>query len=325
MDELKRSLLNVFTHSDLNRMVFQRKDAEQLASLRASSTARFVVFHKDQFLLSENPTPAPVLIEWSDIKHYDHSIEYSVYLGKRGKLNYFALDICDESWADSISSTDGSFAGLRESGYGLRAEDATLLSYAKAMFHWHKSHEFCGVCGSATKSISGGHCRQCTKSDCGKVHFPRTDPAIIVAVTKGEQCLFGRQKAWPEFRYSVIAGFVEPGESVEQAVVREVLEETNIRLETVNYHSSQPWPFPGSIMLGFTATAENYNIRLNDGELQDAHWRNVDEVIEGLRSGTFRVPPRLSIAFRLIEDWFNGHSSRSLSAILDDLNIVRLW
>ena len=325
MDDLKRSLLNVFTHSDLNRMVDQRKDAGRLASLQASPSARFVLFHQDQFLISEETDPMPVLASWSHVDRWRCPVECSVYLGFRGEHHYFALDIREASCLDSVSSGDVSLAGLREFGYLLKAEDATLLSYAKAMFHWHRAHKFCGVCGSATQSVQGGHCRQCSEPDCAKVHFPRTDPAIIVAVTKDDKCLFGRQVAWPEYRYSVIAGFVEPGESVEQAVVREVREETNIDLETVNYHSSQPWPFPGSIMLGFTATASSQEVRLNDGELQDAHWRNTSEVIEGMKSGEFRVPPRLSIAYRLIEDWFNANSPDSLSTVMDQLKIVRLW
>ena len=325
MDDLKRSLLNVFTHSDLNRMVDQRKDAGGLASLQASPSARFVLFHRDRFLISEETDPVPVLASWSHVDRWQCPIECSVYLGLRGEHHYFALDIPEASCLDSVSSGDVSLAGLREFGYLLKAEDATLLSYAKAMFHWHRAHKFCGVCGSVTQSVQGGHCRQCTEPACARVHFPRTDPAIIVAVTKDDKCLFGRQTAWPEYRYSVIAGFVEPGESVEQAVVREVREETNIDLETVNYHSSQPWPFPGSIMLGFTATASSQEVRLNDGELQDAHWRNTSEVIEGMKSGEFRVPPRLSIAYRLIEDWFDANSSDSLSTVMDELEIVRLW
>ena len=158
-----------------------------------------------------------------------------------------------------------------------------------------------------------------------KLIFPRTDPAIIVAVTRHGKCLFGRQQLWPRYRYSVIAGFVEPGESVEQAVVREVLEETNITLEKVNYHSSQPWPFPGSIMLGFTASASNFTVRLNDGELQDAHWRSVDEIVTGLAAQTFRLPPKVSIAYRLIEDWFNSHSPEKLATIQEQLNVSPTW
>lgn len=325
MDDLKRSLLNVFTHSDLNRMVHQRKDAGRLASLKESPSTRFVLFHQDRFLVSEKTEPMPFLATSRHVDRWKSSVECTVYLGCRGDHHYFALDFCDALFLEGISTGDASLAGLREFGHLLKAEDATLLSYSKALFHWHRAHKFCGNCGSATESFQGGHCRRCTKSECAMVHFPRTDPAIIVAVTKDGKCLFGRQGTWPESRYSVIAGFVEPGESVEQAVVREVLEETDIRLESVNYHSSQPWPFPGSVMLGFTATAASQDISLNDGELQDAHWRDVDEVVDGLKSQEFRVPPNFSIAYRLIEDWFNSHSPRSLSTVLDQLGAPRRW
>ncbi len=325
MDELERSLLNVFTFSDLNRMVSQRKDADRLASLQTSSSARYILFHQDQFLLQERSDPEPLLVGWRQVNGWNNNITSSVFLGSRNANHYFALDLCDRSVLESVESENVRLAGLRESGHHLKAQDASLLSYAKAMFHWHRAHAYCGVCGSAAISTQGGHSRTCTDSKCGKVHFPRTDPAIIVAVTRDDMCLFGRQQAWPDYRYSVIAGFVEPGESIEQAVVREVREETDIVLGKVHYHSSQPWPFPGSIMLGFTAVASSFEIRLNDGELQDAHWRNVDEVIDGLRSGDFRLPPRLSIAYRLIEDWFDSHADERLSTVMDNIGIVRLW
>ena len=325
MDELERSLLNVFTYSDLNRLVSYRNDDTRLQSLFSDASSRYVLFHRSQFLAKVQPEIKPLSILGSEIERYELDIRSQVFLGSRGKKHYFAVDLADSAEIKPVGRGDVEFIGLRESGQQLKAEDASMLSYAKAMFHWHHAHQFCGKCGSPTKSAVSGHLRQCIDTKCVKAHFPRIDPAIIVAVVNGGKCLFGRQKAWPPHRYSVIAGFVEPGESVEQAVVREVFEETNIALDKVNYHSSQPWPFPASIMLGFAASAANAKIILNDGELQDAHWRSVREVVAGMVSRQFRLPPKLSIAYRLIEDWFNAHSDEKLADVMEQLNVDQTW
>ena len=325
MDELERSLLNVFTYSDLNRLVSYRDDDTRLQFLFSDASSRYVLFHRSQFLAKVQPKIKPLSIRGSEIERYALDIRSQVFLGSRGKKHYFAVDLKDSAEIKPVGDQGIEFVGLRESGQQLKAEDASMLSYAKAMFHWHNAHQFCGKCGSPAKSAVSGHLRRCIDSRCAKTHFPRTDPAIIVAVVNRGKCLFGRQKAWPLQRYSVIAGFVEPGESVEQAVVREVFEETNIALDKVNYHSSQPWPFPGSIMLGFAASAANEKIILNDGELQDAHWRSVQEVVAGMVSRQFRLPPKLSIAYRLIEDWFNSHSDEKLSDIMEQLNVDQTW
>jgi NAD+ diphosphatase len=148
---------------------------------------------------------------------------------------------------------------------------------------------------------------------CRHEHFPRIDPAIIVLVSDGARVLLGRQAAWPPGRYSTIAGFVEPGESLEDAVVREVAEETGVQVAEVEYHSSQPWPFPSSLMLGFTARASTQEVRLEDKELEDARWFTRAEIA----SGVPKLPPPLSISFRLIEHWFDADSDRPLRGLLD--------
>jgi NAD+ diphosphatase len=167
---------------------------------------------------------------------------------------------------------------------------------------WHEATLYCGKCGSASQPEAGGNTRRCCNPDCDKEIFPRTDPAIIVLVADGDRCLLGRQAGWPEGRYSTIAGFVEPGESLEDAVRREVYEETNIRVGAVHYHSSQPWPFPSALMLGFIAEAASVEIILNDGELEDARWFTRKE----LMSNEAVLPFRISIARRLVDHWING-------------------
>ncbi len=325
MDELQRSLLNVFTASDLDRMGGDRSDKTRLHSLFSNPSTRYILFHRSQYLAESKLYVRPLFFSALEIENYALEIRNLVFLGSRGGNHYIAADLTKRIEIDCDSKQSIEFTDLRASGQQLKAEDASLLSYAKAMFHWHNAHQYCGKCGSLTQSTVSGHARRCTKSTCKKNHFPRIDPAIIVAVTHKGRCLFGRQQAWAPGRYSVIAGFVEPGESVEQAVVREVLEETNVALEKVNYHSSQPWPFPGSIMLGYSARASHAKISLNDGELQDAHWKSASDVVAGMVNQEFRLPPRLSIAYRLIEDWFNSHFEQTLADVMQRLNIEQTW
>jgi NAD+ diphosphatase len=175
---------------------------------------------------------------------------------------------------------------------------ARLLIDARALLVWRARHRHCGVCGAPTEPRSAGHVLQCTSSICGTQVFPRLDPAIIVLVTQGTRALLGRQPSWPPGRYSTLAGFVEPGESLEEAVAREVREETGARVYDVSYFSSQPWPFPASLMLGFRAQALEEPIRL-DGELEEARWFERSE----LRTGGVLLPPPHTIARRLLESW----------------------
>jgi NAD+ diphosphatase len=167
---------------------------------------------------------------------------------------------------------------------------------------WHRYQKYCGHCGSETRAESGGNTRVCIAESCRRQLFPRVDPAIIVLVSDRDRCLLGRQSSWPDDRYSTIAGFVEPGESLEDAVQREVVEETNILTRDIQYHSSQPWPFPSALMLGFTATATTFDIKLNDDELEDAQWFTRKQMLSGFP----KLPYRLSIARRLVDGWLNS-------------------
>ena len=182
----------------------------------------------------------------------------------------------------------------------LPADSASLLAYARALGLWRARHQFCGVCGSRNVPARAGHVMRCSR--CENETFPRLDPAIIVLVTdpSGERALLGRQAAWPAGRYSTIAGFVEPGESLEDAVVREVAEETGVHVGDVEYHSSQPWPFPSSLMLGFRAVARTEAITLRDGELEDARWFTRADI----EAGHPALPPPGAISSLLIDGWF---------------------
>ena len=181
----------------------------------------------------------------------------------------FAVDVsaCEMPLEELAAGAALEFTDLRRVGPLLPRQEGALLAYARGIAYWHERHRFCGVCGAPTRSEEGGHVRRCTDAACGTTHFPRTDPAVIMLVHDGERCLLGRKSEWPKGMHSTLAGFVEPGESLEEAVAREVFEETGIHVTDVIYHSSQPWPFPASLMLGFHAKALSTAITVDPEEL----------------------------------------------------------
>jgi NAD+ diphosphatase len=193
--------------------------------------------------------------------------------------------------------------GLRAAAAALPAEDAGLAAHAAALLNWHRRHAHCAVCGGPTTVVEGGIVRRCER--CGAQHHPRTDPVVIMLVTDGDRVLLGRQRAWPAGRYSALAGFVEPGESLEEAVAREVREEAGVEVGPPEYLASQPWPFPSSLMLGFTAPWRSGEPRRIDDELEDVRWfsrANVCDAVAG-RDSPLGLPPRFAIARRLLEHW----------------------
>src|SRR6202011_2418870 len=202
-----------------------------------------------------------------------------ILLGRFGDTNYFTYEI--ESLEPPLLLPGTRFEDLRVVASVLPIDEAGLLGYARAIVSWRRRHRFCGTCGARTVSAKSGHVLVCSDPRRRYEQFPRIDPAIIVLVSDGERALLGRQASWPVGRYSTIAGFVEPGESLEDAVAREVLEETGVQVDTIEYHSSQPWPFPASLMLGFTARAVTHTVHLRDEELEDARWFTRAELAAG--------------------------------------------
>ncbi|MBE1587496.1 NAD(+) diphosphatase [Nonomuraea angiospora] len=196
-------------------------------------------------------------------------------------------------------------AGLRQVGGLLGDRDAGLLVYAVALEAWHTTHEYCPRCGTRTEVRGGGHIRVCPQD--GSQHFPRVDPAVIMLVRdEDDRCLLARGPQWPEGRLSILAGFVEPGESLEHAVAREVAEEVGVTVVRPRYLGSQPWPFPRSLMLGFFADAISTELTPDAEEIAEAHWFSREELARALESGELRLPPPVSIARRLIETWYGG-------------------
>ena len=227
-----------------------------------------------------------------------------IYLGKdRSQTEYVCLDISKypEDKLDPLL-TIGQFGDLREADPSISGDDGSILAYAKAMCHWHARSEYCSVCGSIASSGEAGHIRKCSNVDCAVTHFPRTDSAVIVAVTFKDKILLGRQPIWPEGMLSVLAGFVEPGETLEHAVAREVNEEAGLIIKNVCYQHSQPWPFPASLMVGFRAEAVSDKLTINTQEIEMAEWYSREQIAEF--DGVVKYLPRkLSISRRLIEEW----------------------
>jgi NAD+ diphosphatase len=297
---------NVLAGPYLDRASHLRADPAWFAAGLADPESRVLAVWNSRNLVTEGDAPQAAFLELAQLPAANRDGSELILLGRFGARSVFAFEF--EGAEAPLPPPGTRFEDLRLVAALLPAEEAGLLSYARAMIFWRHQHRFCGACGAKTVATRGGHVRVCTNPICRHESFPRIDPAIIVLITDGERALLGRQAAWPVGRYSTIAGFVEPGESLEDAVAREVFEETGVQVDLIEYHSSQPWPFPSSLMLGFTAHAVTTEIHLRDQELEDARWFTRAE----LASGHPKIPPNVSISFRLIENWFDAGGGPNL-------------
>jgi NAD+ diphosphatase len=300
---------NILAGAYLDRAAHLRKDPAWFASALADERSRALPVWNSRNLILEGEAPRAALLDLSAIPEERRNSNDLILLGRLGEADIFTYEVAALEPPQLMPGTR--FEDLRMVAAVLSAEDAGLLGYARGMVLWRARHRFCGTCGATTLAAKGGHVLVCTNPACRHEEFPRIDPAIIVLVSDGERALLGRQAAWPVGRYSTIAGFVEPGESLEDAVAREVFEETGIDVDQIEYHSSQPWPFPSSLMLGFTAHARTTQIQMRDDELEDAQWFTREE----LASGRPIVPPSVSISFRLLEWWFDAGGGKKLRDI----------
>lgn len=301
-----------YSEMELNRASNQRKSPEWLASQK-NNDSRWVLTHSDQNYFKQEEGE-PLFLTLDAVQHLE--LDKAIFLGLDESQNntpYFALDLthADEALAAAFL-VDGEFNDLRKVAGRLENQSASLLALARGLCFWHRSHCFCGRCGSANQSVSAGHARLCTSPDCQHQTFPRTDPAVIMVVRKLfpdgiERCLLGRQAEWPAGVYSTLAGFVDPGETLETAVAREVMEESGIEVMNVQYLASQPWPFPSSIMLGFIADASSDDIQVDKHEIDDARWFSRAEIQSfgewGDDAPGFKVPRGDSISSYLIDYW----------------------
>jgi NAD+ diphosphatase len=274
---------NTFAGAGLDRAGEHRRDAGWVAARRADPAARAVVVGAEGVALDDDRLARISVPEGAD----------AVLLGLTEDGPLFAVD--------AANAPDIELTGLREVGARFAQAEGGLAAYAAALLNWHRRHPCCSVCGHRTEPDWAGFVRRCP--NCGAEHHPRTDPVVIMLVVDGDRVLLGRQPTWPPKRYSALAGFVEPGESLEEAVAREVREEAGVEIADARYVSSQPWPFPSSLMLGFIADWAGGEPRPRD-EVEDARWFDRAEVAEAAAGrGELKLPPRLAIARQLIEGW----------------------
>lgn len=299
----------------LNRHAERRGDAAWLDTLARSPSARYLLLDD---ALRAYLTPDGEGVRWLDATQRAELLPAGLpasFLGVADGAGYFVVQL-DAAHAIAPDQLAARIEDLRQAGPRLSAFDAGLYAYAKGLLHWQQSTRHCCRCGSPLALEQGGHRLQCIAPDCAQQHFVRTDPAVIALVEHDGACLLGRHSHWAPGLYSLIAGFVEPGESLEDAVRREVAEETGVRVGAVSYHSSQPWPMPGSVMLGFSALALGREMAARDQELEDVRWFTPAEIVAGISGGTLSMPTSLSVSYRIIADWLRQRADLDLDALL---------
>ncbi|MBL4915615.1 NAD(+) diphosphatase [Szabonella alba] len=320
---MKQGFAMAFAGGGLDRDAALRCDAAELARLLAAGGRVLPVWRGKPLVVERDLGAGPEVagLGWvaADSPALAHGAE-PLFLGRIDGVAHFACDISDwspEAGAEAVQAGffdpsrqvhpalpgDHGFVELRGVMLALSAPEAELAATAKALLHWHRSHRHCAVCGAASEPVNGGWQRGCAA--CGAQHFPRTDPVVIMLVTRGNSVLMGRSPGWPEGMYSCLAGFVEPGETLEAAVRREVMEETGIPVGAVRYVACQPWPFPASLMIGFQAEAEGEEIRIDPAELEDAFWVSREEMVAAMAGTHPRIKParKGAIAHALIANW----------------------
>lgn len=298
---------NVLSTHTLDRLAHRRTDAAWLdAALASGDTVAVVTWQGRVAVMGPGPAvlPAPRGIPLAERE--------PILLGIVDDVVHVSIDLSHlpQAEVESLLPADAMLAGLRDVTPLLGADAGNLLAMASALTTWHSNHRHCGRCGAPTTVRAAGHERHCDA--CGYTNFPRTDPAVIMLAVDGDRCVLGRQRMWPPGMFSTLAGFVEPGESLEDAVAREVLEEVGLAVspESVRYHSSQPWPFPQSIMLGFLVEVPGGGTLVpQEGELEDAQWFTREQIAEARslgRRGYPMIPPPITIARSLIDAWLDG-------------------
>lgn len=298
-----------FAGNTFNRLAERRDDPQWLNELLQSTVVRILPVWNGRVLISNNhDLPGMTGLTRETLRAAGNVNESElILLGEFREQVLFTTTLSGD--AEPQLQDNAAFHDLRSISALLNGDELTVLGYARALTHWRNTHRYCGRCGTVNHLLKAGHVMECSNAACKQQTFPRLDPAVIVLITDGERVLLGRQARFPPQRYSTIAGFVEWAESIEEAVAREVREETGVIVDEVQYHSSQPWPFPSSLMLGFIAHAATTAVTLTDNELEDARWFSRADIA----AGVVRLPPTQSISFALIEDWYNSEAMRPLS------------
>ena len=302
-----------FAGSPLDRASEKRTDSKWIESKRRDpSSVILPMWRLEPFLLGSEKSGPPFelgLVRAGIADSIAGAEAVCIFLGLDGDRAVFALDVSEAGDPANVGPLAGLgyFRDARVAGSMVSIKDSAIIAQAKAMIDWHKRHGFCPGCGAPTKLMDAGYRRLCGK--CNAEHFPRVDPVVIMLATHGEACLVGRGKQFPPGMFSALAGFVEPGETIEEAVRRELMEEASVKVGEVTYYATQPWPFPSSLMIGCFAKAEARDVKVDENELAEVRWleRSVArELIEGKQVDGLRVPPPIAIAHHLIRTWALG-------------------
>lgn len=305
-------MVSMFLTSSVDRQGQIRADGAEIRKLWDSADSRTLLWSQGQFIMQGNE---PRLFGVLQRRSLADILGEPVYLGLHQQLSYFACCINPQS----EHFDESHFVNLRKASRLVNEHHLDLMFYAQGVLNWLQNHAFCSRCGGETDVINAGHGRQCKNSDCAKIMYPKIDPAVIFSIINNSgtesKILLGRQKAWDQNRYSVVAGFVEPGETLEDAVRREAQEETGLRLDRVDYIASQAWPFPDSLMLGFSAECSQNDITLIDQELEMANWFSASEIESKLKAGQLKMPFEVSISWHLINRWFKAQKGYSLDKV----------
>ena len=305
---------HIFAGNPLDRGDVQRRDEAHLADLYANPETLVLPMWQLNVLVHSNPHAALGWIGTADAKRLDIDVK-PVFLGFINDKAHFALDISEvHDPVHELNLPDSwRFEEARSAAMELPGPDTGILAQSRAQLDWHARHGFCSVCGQRTESGKGGHVRKCPA--CGAEHFPRTDPVVIMVTHDGDRCILGqsRGRLSRSGMYSALAGFVDQGEAIEEAVRREVREEAGIEVGEVTYHSSQPWPFPSSLMIGCHARALSTEINRDEEEMSDVRWFTRDEVLSALKDENpeLKVPGPIAIAHHIIKAWAEGEVSAS--------------
>jgi NAD+ diphosphatase len=300
------AFVNVFAGNPLERASYRRTDEAWLAERLAESGSLAIALWNGKPLVEGAKGGAIQLayLAAGMVKTLSAGWERLLFLGLWKETAVFAVDLeGDVDPADGPLTGLGRFEDLRGIAMALPPTEAAIAATAKQVFEWRRKHRFCAVCGALTEPVEGGWKRICRT--CQTSHFPRTDPVVIMLATAGDKCLLGRQAAWPKGMYSALAGFVEPGESIEEACARELFEEAAVRTLRVRYHSTQPWPYPMSLMIGLFAEIEDGEAVADKVELEEVRWFTREEATAmlGELSVRARIPAGLAIAHQLIKAW----------------------